>query len=250
MPEADTLKEAKATVPINSAENGRTLFMGDGLYTAINGPDNLFLHKITITTRVSSCYKRKHSGGPATPILVLMEYYCAFARHARALDMLDFQIRFATPADAEVISWHRARMFQDMGLVPDKLFEHFCMKSLEHLRPALASGQYLGWLVSESGEPEKIIAGAGVILREIPPFPLPHGNGEITIADGRQALILNVFTEPEWRRRGLAGCSWSESSPGYANSRVESIILHASDDGRALYEQLGFSPTTEMRLLQ
>jgi len=26
------------------------------------------------------------------------------------------------------------------------------------------------------------------------------------------------------------------------------VVLHASQDGRALYERLGFSPTNEMRL--
>jgi hypothetical protein len=32
------------------------------------------------------------------------------------------------------------------------------------------------------------------------------------------------------------------------SERIESVVLHASDDGRTLYEQLGFIPTTEMRL--
>jgi len=29
---------------------------------------------------------------------------------------------------------------------------------------------------------------------------------------------------------------------------LDGLVLHASDDGRALYEQLGFICTTEMRL--
>ena len=39
-----------------------------------------------------------------------------------------FHIRQATPDDAAIIGWHRARMFQDMGLVPDELFESFRQK--------------------------------------------------------------------------------------------------------------------------
>jgi GNAT superfamily N-acetyltransferase len=115
-----------------------------------------------------------------------------------------FHIRFATVDDAAIIGWHRARMFQDMGLVPDELFESFRAKSLDRLGNAVASGDYTGWLASERDNPQKIIAGAGVIIHEVPPFPLRHKNGEITIAEGRQGLIVNVFTEPEWRRRGLA----------------------------------------------
>jgi hypothetical protein len=50
------------------------------------------------------------------------------------------QIWRATPGDADVIAWHRARMFQDMGMVPDDLFESFRAKSAERVRPSLASG--------------------------------------------------------------------------------------------------------------
>jgi hypothetical protein len=33
-----------------------------------------------------------------------------------------------------------------------------------------------------------------------------------------------------------------------AERKVTRIVLHASDDGRRLYERLGFVPTNEMRL--
>jgi hypothetical protein len=109
----------------------------------------------------------------------------------------EFRIRQATPDDAAIIGWHRARMFQDMGLVPDELFESFRTKALDRLGKTLASGDYSGWLVSQRTAPQRIIAGAGVIIRGVPPFPIRHKSGEITIAEGRQGLIINVFTEPD-----------------------------------------------------
>jgi ribosomal protein S18 acetylase RimI-like enzyme len=33
-----------------------------------------------------------------------------------------------------------------------------------------------------------------------------------------------------------------------AERKVTRIVLHASDDGRRLYQRLGFVPTNEMRL--
>jgi hypothetical protein len=81
-----------------------------------------------------------------------------------------FHIRLATANDAETIGWHRVRMFQDMGMVPDELFESFRTKSLDRLSQALASGEYVGWLIAERDKPQKIIAGAGVIVRQVPPF--------------------------------------------------------------------------------
>ena len=160
----------------------------------------------------------------------------------------EFQIRQATPDDAVIIGWHRARMFQDMGLVPDKLFESFRTKALDRLGKALASGAYYGWLVSQRNLPQKIIAGAGVIIREVPPFPIRHKNGEITIAEGRQGLLVNVFTEPEWRRHGLAKLLLNTIIAWSREQNLDGLVLHASDDGRALYEQLGFIATTEMSL--
>ena len=160
----------------------------------------------------------------------------------------EFHIRQATPEDAAVIGWHRARMFQDMGLVPEELFESYRTKALDHLRKALASGEYIGWLVSETNAPEKIVAGAGVVIRLVPPFPHRTGNGEITIAEGRQGVIVNVFTEPEWRRRGLAKLLMQEIISWSRDQSLDNLVLHASDDGRGLYQQLGFVLTNEMRL--
>jgi GNAT superfamily N-acetyltransferase len=159
-----------------------------------------------------------------------------------------FHIRFAAVEDAAIIGWHRARMFQDMGLVPDELFESFRTKSLDRLGNAVASGDYIGWLVTEHDKPQTIIAGAGVIIREVPPFPLRHKNGEITIAEGRQGLIVNVFAEPEWRRRGLARLLMEQIIAWSRGQHLDGLVLHTSDDGRVLYERLGFVPTTEMSL--
>src|SRR5207302_5311637 len=45
-----------------------------------------------------------------------------------------FQLRLATSADVDLISWHRARMFQDMGELPLDLFESFRIQSRDALR--------------------------------------------------------------------------------------------------------------------
>jgi GNAT superfamily N-acetyltransferase len=161
----------------------------------------------------------------------------------------NFQIRLATTADVELISWHRARMFQDMGELPPDLFESFRVQWREKLQTMLDRGDYSGWLASPENEPERIVAGAGVQLREVPPHPQPDANGKIDIVSGRQAIIQNVFTEPEWRRRGLAALLIKRIIDWTREKGIDSLVLHASDEGRALYEQLGFIPTTEMRFL-
>jgi GNAT superfamily N-acetyltransferase len=159
----------------------------------------------------------------------------------------NFQIRLATVADLELISWHRGRMFQDMGELPPDLFESFRAQSRGALQRMFERGQYVGWLASPENEPGQIVAGAGVQLREVPPHPQTNSKGKIDIVSGRQAIIQNVFTEPKWRRRGLAALLIERIIGWTREQGIDSLVLHASDEGRALYERLGFIATTEMR---
>jgi GNAT superfamily N-acetyltransferase len=161
--------------------------------------------------------------------------------------MSQFQIWLATPADIELISWHRARMFQDMGELRAELFDSFRAQSLEALRRLFERGDYIGWLASPDDEPKRIVAGAGVQLREVPPHPQPDANGKIDIVSGRQAIIQNVYTEPDWRRQGLAALLIKRIIDWTREQGIDSLVLHASEEGRALYQRLGFIATTEMR---
>lgn len=157
-----------------------------------------------------------------------------------------FDVRLALPGDAAIIAWHRARMFQDMGDVPPELFDELRTTSQAYLGEALARREYVGWLASPIGKPESVVAGAGVQLRRAFPhmLTLPDGPG---VAHGRHAIVLNVFTEPEWRRRGLAELLIRQVIAWAREEQLDRLVLHASPQGRALYERLGFQSTNEMR---
>lgn len=158
-----------------------------------------------------------------------------------------FEIRLAGVSDAAQIALHRARMFQDMGLVPAALFETYRARCETGIRGMLEAGEYVGWLASPNESPEQIVGGAGVQLRYTLPHPTGEPGGGITAANGRHAIIINVFTEPEWRRRGVAKFLMNEIIAWARRERLDRLVLHASDDGRALYEQLGFVLNNEMR---
>jgi GNAT superfamily N-acetyltransferase len=72
------------------------------------------------------------------------------------------------------------------------------------------------------------------------PRPVLLGRGEVP-------YILSMYTEPEFRRRGVASrlvremVRWSKAR-GYGR-----VLLHASRYGRPVYERLGFEPSSEMR---
>jgi GNAT superfamily N-acetyltransferase len=157
-----------------------------------------------------------------------------------------FSIRLAAPPDADTIAWHRARMFQDMGDVPPELFDEFRAKARVAIDEMMVRGEYIGWLANPSNAPDNIIAGAGVQLLRALPRPFRSSPGA-KVSDGRYAVIINVFTEPNWRRRGVAGQLLRQIIEWVQAEGIDRIILHASKDGRALYERLGFVASNEMR---
>jgi GNAT superfamily N-acetyltransferase len=158
----------------------------------------------------------------------------------------DVRVRAATVDDADVIARHRCRMFEDMGELPPSVFEQLKAVSRAALVDAIARGEYVGWLASPDGS-ETVVAGAGVQLRRVLPHPRRRADGAVVVAEGRHAIVLNVFTEPEWRRRGLGEILMRHVLEWARARRLDRLVLHASDDGRRLYERLGFVATNEMR---
>jgi GNAT superfamily N-acetyltransferase len=158
-------------------------------------------------------------------------------------------VRRADLRDIATIAGHRAAMFAAMGALPPTSRAELVDRTLDYLQHAIPAGEYLGWLAAVSTEPGTLVGGAGVQLRRVLPFP--HRNrGGPTIALGRQGIVLNVYTEPPWRRRGVARQLMASVLTWAREVGLESLVLHASADGRTLYEQLGFAPTNEMRLIE
>lgn len=158
------------------------------------------------------------------------------------------RVRVASAADSSTIAEQRAGMFADMGLLPVESHSRLVQMTIDYLTTAIPAGEYVGWLAVIEADPATVIGGAGVQLRRVLPFPNQGSHGT-TIAEGRQAIVLNVYTDPTWRRRGVAR-SLMEAVLAWARAhQIESLVLHASPDGRALYEHLGFAETNEMRFM-
>jgi len=143
-------------------------------------------------------------------------------------------IRPATTADLETIVQHRIAMFRDMGY-PDAVLAPIEQVSRPYLADAIATGAYHGVLAESDGA--GVVGGGGVLH-----VPWPG-------MQPRRAWIQNVYVAPEFRRRGIARDIMRTLIDWCRAQGFNSVNLHSSPDGRALYEQLGFEPTNEMRLL-
>ena len=153
------------------------------------------------------------------------------------------RVRTATVADITTLVHHRVEMFRDMGEITTRNESLLTEASESFFGAAVASGEYIAWLATASGAPEHIVAGAGLWLR--PMLPRPHAGG---VATGMEGLVANVYTEPGWRRRGLAALLMRHVLVYAREHNIDRVLLHASEKGRSLYEALGFVITNEMKL--
>jgi GNAT superfamily N-acetyltransferase len=151
--------------------------------------------------------------------------------------MNDYRIRQGLASDASVVAKHRALMFQEMGKLPDAEILSFEREALPIIEAVIGGGTYRTWFVElASGE---IVAGGGIQLRPLLPRP--------ECRQAPEAIILNMYVQPAHRRRGLARRLLQEMIDWCQSQNIVRIVLHPSDQGRPLYESMGFQPTGELR---
>ena len=142
--------------------------------------------------------------------------------------------------DLDAAVHHRRAMFRDMGYTDELALDGMSARFRPWLRRKMEAGEYLAWFALAPDA--SIAAGLGLWLMDWPPHLV--GAGSV------RGNILNVYTEPEHRRQGLARGLMQVALDWCAANRVDVVILHASEEGRALYESLGFEATNEMRLIR
>jgi GNAT superfamily N-acetyltransferase len=148
----------------------------------------------------------------------------------------------ATVSDAAIVARHRVEMFRDMGQVPaDELATTLLEESTSALAVWLADGSYVGWLARDA---HQVVAGVGAHIKP----QLPRITHDATrVAASSVPLVVNVYTEPPWRRRGIARALMNTVLQWSTAQGFDRVVLHASETGRPLYASLGFVATNEMR---
>jgi GNAT superfamily N-acetyltransferase len=131
-------------------------------------------------------------------------------------------------------------MFLDMGHADDAAMAAMTAAFRPWLIARMNAREYLAWFAVE--EDGTVAAGLGLWLMDWLPHMLGAGSP-------RRGNIVNVYTQPEQRRKGLARALMTTALDYCRESGVSCVILHASKEGRPLYESLGFHPTNEMRIL-
>ena len=149
-----------------------------------------------------------------------------------------YTLREATLEDVGVLAYQRRAMFVATGLLAPGDADALEQAVHRYIERAMPEGTFYAWVVEADGA---VVAGGGIQLRTLMPRP-GYVGGE------PEALVVSMWTEPGHRRRGL-GRRVLEAMLDWCRARgIRRLTLHASADGRPLYETFGFAPTNEMRL--
>ena len=148
-------------------------------------------------------------------------------------------IRRATLADVEALARLRLALLREMGNVRDESQEAPLLDAIrDYLRWKMATDEFLAWVAEADGQ---VVAISGLVFFERPP---DAGN-----AAGVDAYLMNMYTLPAWRGRGIARVLLDEIIGFVRTTPARRIWLHATDIGRPVYESAGFRPSTkEMEL--
>ena len=147
-------------------------------------------------------------------------------------------IREATLNDIPTIITQRREMYTDMGYPVDARMDGLEDAFALWLHDRLEDGRYHNWLANDADG--RVAAGAGLWLVEWPPQMMDYSPF--------RGYIMNVYTHPLYRGCGLARELVQTALDWCAAHGIHTVSLHASEQGRSVYERLGFDPTNEMRL--
>jgi GNAT superfamily N-acetyltransferase len=154
-----------------------------------------------------------------------------------------FYVRPARAEDAGAFTSLRIDLFRETGGVrSDEQADALARATLESFAEGVGDGTCLAWLAfAPAGEEAGPIGSVALHVFRRLPSPQNPGRSE--------GYLAHLFIQRDWRRQGV-GTALVEAALAEARRlRLGRVRLHATAEGRALYERLGFElRTNDMEL--
>lgn len=143
-------------------------------------------------------------------------------------------IRRATLDDLDTLIALRFALFRDLGKPLDAVAATaLAMAMRAYFTEELPTGRFIGWLACDASG--AAIGSGGFVFVRRPPQPGDHS--------GHEGYIMNMYTVPAWRGRGVASQLVRAILDFARDAGVRRVHLHASEQGRPVYERAGFVAT-------
>ena len=138
----------------------------------------------------------------------------------------------ATAADLDILVATRLEVLRAANLLDaDADMTRVERESRDYYARALQDGSHTAYLVFDG---DRFVGAGGVsYYRVMPTYHNPSGE---------KAYIMNMYTAPDHRRRGIALKTLDLLVRDARSRGVRAISLEATEMGRPLYERYGFTP--------
>lgn len=143
---------------------------------------------------------------------------------------MDFTYKIADIEDLEILTTTRVEVLRAANKLEDSVDMSLVEKeSRAYYQKALADGSHVAVLVYDG---EQFVGAGGVSFYTV--MPTYHN------PSGKKAYIMNMYTKPEYRRKGIAYRTLDLLVEASKKKGITHITLEATQMGRALYEKYGF----------
>lgn len=143
---------------------------------------------------------------------------------------MELNYKKATIDDLEMLVETRISVLRAANKLSDQVdMAEVKKQSYEYYQKALSDNTHIAYLVFDG----EIWIGAGGVsfFRVMPTYHNPTG---------KKAYIMNMYTKPEYRRKGIAYKTLDLLVAESKRNGISEILLEATDMGKPLYEKYGF----------
>jgi GNAT superfamily N-acetyltransferase len=143
---------------------------------------------------------------------------------------MDLIFKKCTADDVDVLTETRIEVLRAANRLSDDVdMEEVRRQSYVYYQGALPDGSHAAYLVYDGGQ---FVGAGGVSFYQVmPTYDNPTG---------QKAYIMNMYTKPAYRRKGIARHTFGLLIEECRARGVDFITLEATEAGRPLYEACGF----------
>lgn len=153
---------------------------------------------------------------------------------------MNISYRKADINDIEQLVQLRIDFLKEVQPQESRLYTEEALRtSLSHyFHTNIMANQFIAWVAVDGN---KLIATSGLVFFEVAPG--------FTLIDGKIAYIMNMFTDANYRGKGIAKELFQYILEEAKEIGYRRISLHATDAGRIIYEKFGFKLTNDEMVL-
>lgn len=147
------------------------------------------------------------------------------------IDLSKIRVREITVGEVDLLTTYRLAYLTEMQGERNEEYKKKLKTDLNrYFSEALAEDRFFAFLAEQEGE---ILSFGAMVIKKIP--------GDFNQSSYLEGDILNMYTVPFARRKGISAIILQELVNEAHNRGISKISLHTSKDGEKLYRKFGFA---------